>query len=101
MRNQYMVHGALAMTRGSLMRIEDGRGMLIQVREGALWITQERDPRDYFVSAGNSFRVNRAGRTVISAIARSSIALTAPGELGKNHAEIYTGGDHASESAAS
>jgi len=43
-----------------------------------VWITQDGDARDYFVPAGKSFRVSRDGRTVVSAIRRSSIALAAP-----------------------
>ena len=61
--------------RGSLMRVENARTSLVHVWEGAVWITQEGDARDYFVPAGKSFRVSRDGLTVISAIRRSSIAL--------------------------
>lgn len=81
-RHEYLVHGLAPLARGSLMRIEDGRGMLVHVWEGAVWITQEGDRRDYFVPARSSFRVNRPGLTVISAIARSAIALTSPYEHG-------------------
>jgi DUF2917 family protein len=66
------------LARGSLMRIEDARGALVHVWEGAAWITQEGDERDYFVPAGKSFRMSRDGLTVISAIRRSAIALTSP-----------------------
>ena len=61
--------------RGSLMRIEDARGALVHVWEGAVWITQEGDERDYFVPAGKSFRVSGDGLTVVSAIQRSLVAL--------------------------
>ena len=80
MKNEYVVHGSIAMTRGSLMRLEDGRGMRVHVWEGAVWITQEGDRRDYFVPARTSFRITGARLTLISAIARSSIALTSPHE---------------------
>ena len=66
------------LARGSLMRVEDARSSLVHVREGAVWITQEGDERDYFVPAGKSFRVTCDGLTVIAAIHRSSIALTSP-----------------------
>jgi len=64
--------------RGSLMRVQNARSSLVHVWEGAVWITQEGDERDYFVPAGKSFRVSRDGLTVISAIRRSSIAVAAP-----------------------
>jgi DUF2917 family protein len=63
------------LARGGVMRVENGRSSLVHVWEGAVWITQEGDERDYFVPAGKSFRVSRDGLTVISAIRRSSIAL--------------------------
>ena len=64
--------------RGGVMRVEDARSSLVHVWEGAVWITQEGDESDYFVPAGKSFRVSRNGLTVISALQRSSIALTSP-----------------------
>ena len=47
----YVVHGGMGMARGSYARIEDGRGILVYVWDGELWITQEGDPRDHFVRA--------------------------------------------------
>jgi len=67
-----------SLRQGGLMRVENARSSLVHVWEGAVWITQEGDERDYFVPAGKSFRVSRNGLTVISAIRRSSIALTSP-----------------------
>ena len=66
---------------GSVMRVEDAHSSLIHVWEGAVWITQEGDERDYFVPAGKSFRVSRDGLTLIAAIHRSAIALASPGAL--------------------
>ena len=70
-RNEYLA-------RGSVMRVEDARSSLVHVWEGAVWITQEADQRDYFVAASKSFRVSCDGLTVIAAIRHSSIALTSP-----------------------
>jgi hypothetical protein len=65
------------MENRELMRIEDGRGVVVHVREGAVWITQERDQRDYYVAARHSFRITGAGLTLISAVGRACIALDA------------------------
>jgi Protein of unknown function (DUF2917) len=81
----YMVH-SIEMARGSLMRIDDGKGALIHVREGELWITQEGDPLDYlvkpggcyFVNPGGWFQIDRQGVALISALCRSVITITAP-----------------------
>jgi hypothetical protein len=62
--------------RGGLVRIEDREGALISVLDGALWITQERDARDYYVKAGERFRVERGGLVLASALRASRIALT-------------------------
>jgi hypothetical protein len=66
------------MARGSVARIEDGKGLLITLRDGELWITQERDRRDYVLRPGESFRLDRPGVAVISAMRRSALTVTAP-----------------------
>jgi len=83
------------LARGSVMRVEDARSSLIHVWDGAVWITQEGDERDYFVPAGKSFRVTRAGLTLVSALRASAIALT--GSIQQSTKEVV----HATESAAS
>lgn len=78
MKNEYVVHGSLGMTRGSMLRIEDGRDLLIYVWEGSLWLTQERDRRDRYLAAGDWFRLDRDGVAIAAATSRSTISLTAP-----------------------
>ena len=75
----YVVQPNLQLGRHSLLRIEDGHGMLVYVWSGALWITQEGDPSDRFVAAGGRFRIGARGLTLISALGRSRITITAPG----------------------
>ena len=74
---RYIVHGGIGMARGSLARIVDGRGLALEVWDGELWITQERDPRDYFVRAGERFEVKREGLVLAYALRPSHITLTA------------------------
>jgi hypothetical protein len=76
-RHEYAVQGKLDLARGSLVRIEDGRGTLVRVTSGSVWITEEGDTRDRFVSAGGGFRVESRGLTLVSALSRSTIALEA------------------------
>jgi hypothetical protein len=76
--NEYVVHGSLGMTRGSVLRIEDGRDMVIYVWEGGLWLTQEGDRRDRYLGAGDCFRLECNGVTLAQATARSAVSLTAP-----------------------
>ena len=65
----------MELERGKLVRIEDGRGMLVRVISGSVWITEEGDSRDRIVAAGKRFRIGSSGVTLISAIGRSTIAL--------------------------
>ena len=74
----YIVHGSIGMTRGSVLRIEDGRGMLVYVWDGGLWLTQEGDGRDRYLAPGQWFLLDRDGVTVIHSLARSVVTLTAP-----------------------
>jgi len=77
MKNEYVALGAVPMTRGSVLRIEDGRALLIYVWEGALWLTQEGERRDRYVGAGESFRLDSDGVALAQALSRSIVTLTA------------------------
>ena len=73
----YMVHGPIAMTSGSLARIEDGRGVRVEVWDGGLWITQHADARDYFIGPGGSLTLDRDGVAIVHALGRTQLTLTA------------------------
>src|SRR5262249_49752864 len=74
----YIVYGATGMPRGSLLLIEHGRGMQIELWDGELWITQAGDTRDYVVRAGTSFRVEHEGIVLANSLRGARITLTAP-----------------------
>jgi hypothetical protein len=74
----YLVHGGMRMARGSSTRIEDGAGILVYVWEGELWVTQEGDSRDHFVTPGRWFRLERNGASLLYATRRTHVNLTAP-----------------------
>jgi hypothetical protein len=80
MPNDYIVHQNLPLARGSVLRIEDGRETLVHARDGCVWITQERDQRDIMLEAGQSFRISRGGRTLVTALRGSVLALASPYE---------------------
>ena len=63
-----MVQGALGMARGSVLRIRDAQGLVLQVHEGALWLTQEGDALDRYLGPGASFRLDRGGLALAQAI---------------------------------
>lgn len=62
------------MTRDSLLRIEgNGCGVGIHTIKGALWITQENDPKDHFLMPGEVFTINRTGLVIICALENADI----------------------------
>jgi hypothetical protein len=91
MNSEYVALGAVPMTRGSVLRIEDGRGLLIHVWEGALWLTLEGERRDRYVAPGGYFRLDRGGVALAQALSRSIVTLTAPApELHSTAKDFWT-----------
>jgi ferric-dicitrate binding protein FerR (iron transport regulator) len=76
MGHDYVVQSRLDLVRGNMVRIEDGRGMMVRVASGEVWITEEGDPRDRFVTAGRDVRITSRGVTLVSALSRSAISLS-------------------------
>src|SRR5262245_27082308 len=74
----YLVHGGMGMERGSTARIDDGKGILVYVWDGELWITQEGDARDHYVGPGRWFRIERDGASLLYAMRSTHATLTAP-----------------------
>ncbi len=79
-RSEYVVCGNLRLPRGSALRIDDGREMNVCPWTGSLWITQERENRDVILEAGQWFRIEREGLTLVQALEDSAVALTSPHE---------------------
>ena len=80
--DHHIVKSSLQLGRGSLLRIEDGREMVLYARSGALWVTQAGDPRDRYLHAGDWFTISSPGLTLVSALRGSSIALASPHAVG-------------------
>ena len=75
---EFIVQGSLGLTRGSLLRIEDGRDILLYVWEGEIWLTEEGERRDRVLGAGEWHRLERQGDAIGYALRRSVLTLTAP-----------------------
>ncbi len=74
----YIVNGSVGMPRGSLLRIDDGEGVLDYVWEGEIWLTQEGSAEDHLLQAGQWFRVDRGGAAIAHACRHSMVALSSP-----------------------
>jgi hypothetical protein len=64
--------------RHQTLRLADASGVAVVCLCGALWITQENDPRDVIVEAGAWFALDRPGVALVEAIEASSVHLRAP-----------------------
>ena len=58
---------SLALARGELVRLDAGRGVDVSCESGRIWITQERDPRDLWLSAGESVHLSGDGLALLEA----------------------------------
>ena len=65
----------LALHRGGMLKIQDGRGVVIEVKRGMLWLTQEGDPRDRYIGAGDWLRLDCDGLTIANALQRSFVTV--------------------------
>jgi hypothetical protein len=72
-----IAQASIGMTRGKPVRVDDGRGIEVSVVYGSIWITQDRDAADVCLAAGESFRIDRGGATLIDALEPSLVTLTA------------------------
>ena len=65
----------LALGAGDVVTLDDARGVRIEARTGTVWVTEEANPRDHILVAGQALVVSRAGRTLIQAMQPAWIAL--------------------------
>ena len=72
---EYVLRGNIRLERGDFVRIQGGSGTLVRVHSGAVWITEEGDPRDHFVPAGERFNVASNRLTLVSALGGSNLEM--------------------------
>ncbi|MCG6951117.1 MAG: DUF2917 domain-containing protein [Betaproteobacteria bacterium] len=78
--NEWIVQDMLELKRGGMLRVEDGRRMLVYLWEGSAWLTQDGENRDVMLGAGSWFRIERGGVTLLYALAECRLTLTSPYE---------------------
>ena len=71
----------VALAARCVHRIESAKGMKIACVRGAIWVTQERDPRDWVLMAGQSAILERAGLAVAYAFKDALITVGAAWQL--------------------
>jgi hypothetical protein len=73
-----IAQASIGMTRGTVARIADGNGIEVSVTYGSVWLTQQGDTDDVCLATGESFRIARDGKTVVTALKPSLLTLTPP-----------------------
>jgi Protein of unknown function (DUF2917) len=76
-RQHQWTRTTVRLAQGGLLGIDDGRGLRLRVAAGAVWVTQQGDGRDVVLHEGESFVIDRSGRTVVQALGPSELALNA------------------------
>lgn len=65
----------LNLRQDAMLRLPDTAGVQIVCRDGTVWITLDRDPRDIVLEAGGRFAGTEHRRAVVMALAPSSISV--------------------------
>jgi hypothetical protein len=60
---RHFVDSSVRLNTGELLDIDDGEGFTVECLDGAVWITQSSDPRDIVLKAGESFVLDKPGRS--------------------------------------
>jgi hypothetical protein len=58
-----------------LLVLREQRGLKVRVLYGGVWLTEEGEPTDRFLSGGEATQVGRDGATVIEALAPTRLEL--------------------------
>ena len=61
--------------------IEDGKGLEVTAVSGTVWITQAGDIRDVILARGQSFVLDRNGRTVLYALKDAAVVVAPAGHV--------------------
>ena len=62
------IEASIPIHSGQPLRLRNGYGRRITVIEGNVWVTQDSDPRDIVLSAGDDFRFDRQVDALVSAL---------------------------------
>jgi hypothetical protein len=72
------LHATLSrLDAGEFLKIHDGGGQTLAVFDGLVWITQDGDPRDAFITRGETFTLDRPGLAIVQALTETRLAVLA------------------------
>jgi hypothetical protein len=76
--NLVVNNSALLLERWDTVALIDAAGVTASLDQGCLWITMDGDIRDLVLGAGQSWTVERNGRTLLHAGVPSTLRITEP-----------------------
>lgn len=69
--------GAVRLGPNQTLKVLDGAGSTVCAVEGAVWITEENQPRDIVLEPGNCYRLAHDGVAVVNPLAgEASVSLS-------------------------
>lgn len=74
--NIQLRQGRLQLARSGHVQVIDGRGTSMHCLSGSVWVTQDGDPRDIVLAAGDSFTLDRDGVAIVYATDDAALALS-------------------------
>ena len=82
MKDSSIANGGRALSvrlpAGQELRLEDATGWTVVCGAGAVWITQEADARDIFLSAGEGFALDRGGLALVCGCRDAVVSIRPP-----------------------
>lgn len=60
--------GAVKLAPNQTLRVVDGAGSTVCAVEGAVWITEENQPRDIVLEAGRCYRLKHDGIAIVNSL---------------------------------
>jgi hypothetical protein len=68
--------GNLQLARHQHVEVIDGRGASMRCLFGSVWLTQDGDPRDIVLAAGDTFTLDRDGVAIVFATDDASLSFS-------------------------
>lgn len=63
------------LAKGKIWNISAARtGQTVSCLEGEVWLTQENDCKDYFLTAGETMMITKSGQVIVQALRDSAVA---------------------------
>jgi len=69
---------ARQITRNQSISVNARRGMTVRVAKGRIWLTRDRDIKDYVLGAGDSMEIGASGRVVIFGLTEAFVQVDTP-----------------------